>query len=226
MRVHLERDLNRLKKDILTMGAIVEGATNKAIDAMVNRNVELAEQVLAGDWEIDLKEIEVEEDCLKILALHQPVAGDLRYIVAILKVNNDLERMGDLASHIAKRAAVLAKQDPIGMPDKFEELVKIVQGMVRDSLDALVRQDADLAMEVINRDDSVDELHMEIYRNLRDRMRTEKGIIDRAFYTISVCRHLERIADLAVNISEDIYFTVTGKIIRHLDEQNVGHGDN
>jgi len=226
MRVHLERDMERLKKDVLTMGAMVEKAINDAIDAMVNRNPALAEEVLAGDFDIDMKEIEVEEDCLKILALHQPVAGDLRYIVSILKVNNDLERMGDLAGHIANRASVLSKLDPIGMPNKFETLVNLVKSMVRDSLNALVRQDSELALKIIKTDDEVDELHWQIYRELRDRMRQEQGIIDRAFYTISVCRHLERIADYATNISEDIYFTATGEIIRHLDEATTGHGDN
>lgn len=226
MRAHLERDLELLKKDILTMGSMVESAINKSIDALINRDADLAGEVIAGDNEIDLKELEVEEDCLKILALHQPVAGDLRYIVSILKVNNDLERMGDLAGHIANRASVLAKQEPIGMPGKLEKLVTMVQGMVRDSLNALVRQDADLALKIIETDDDIDELHMEIYHELRDRMRQEKGIIDRAFYTISVCRHLERIADYATNISEDVYFTVTGEIIRHMDEAAVGHGDN
>ena len=226
MRIHLERDLERLKKDILTMGAMVEKAINDAIDALINRTPELAVKVLDGDNDIDMKEIDVEEDCLKILALHQPVASDLRYIVSVLKVNNDLERMGDLASHIANRAEVLARQDPIGMPARFETLVTLVQGMVRDSLNALVRQDADLALKIIETDDQVDELHWDIYRELRDRMRQEKGIIDRAFYTISVCRHLERIGDYATNISEDVYYAVTGEIIRHMDEAKVGHGDN
>ncbi|MCX6645688.1 MAG: phosphate signaling complex protein PhoU [bacterium] len=226
MRAHLDRDMERLKKDILTMGAMVEKAIFNAIDALVTRNIGLAEEVIASDYDIDMQEIEVEEDCLKILALYQPVAGDLRYIVSILKVNNDLERMGDLAGHIANRAGVLSKLDTIGMPENFDKLVNLVKGMVRDSLDALVHQDSELALKIIGTDDQVDELHMQIYRELRDRMRQEKGIIDRAFYTISVCRHLERIADYATNISEDIYFTATGEIIRHMDEAKSGRGDN
>ncbi len=226
MRAHLDRDLEKLRVEILAMGAMVEDATMKAINALVNRDIELAEQVMKSDRQIDMKELDVEEECLKILALHQPVAGDLRYIIAILKVNNDLERMGDLAMHIADRAIALAKQEPIGTPKRFGEMVELVRKMVKDSLDALVRSDSELALKIIETDDLVDEIHWEIYRKLRERMRTEEGIIDRAFYTISACRHLERIGDLATNISEDVYFMVEGEIIRHLDESNIGHGDN
>ena len=222
MRSHLDRDLDALKRDILTMGAMVEGATLKAIDALVNRRIDLGEEVLKGDDAIDMKELEVEDKCLKALALHQPVAGDLRYIISILKVNNDLERMGDLAGHIASRAIYLAQHPPIGMPRRFEEMADVVRTMVRRCLDALVNRDADLAMQVVLMDDKVDEIHWESYRELLERMRRECEIIDLSFHTISAVRHLERIADHAANIAEDIYFMVSGEVIRHKLETSHG----
>jgi phosphate transport system protein len=215
MRSHLDRDLDALKRDILTMGAMVEDATLKSIDCLLNRRPDLGEEVLEGDDAIDMKELEVEDKCLKALALHQPVAGDLRYIIAILKVNNDLERMGDLAGHIAARAIYLAQHPPIGMPRRFEEMVGIVRTMVRKCLDALVNKDSALALEVVKMDDQVDEIHWESYEELRERMRRECEIIDLAFHTISAVRHLERIADHAANIAEDVYFMVEGEVIRH-----------
>jgi phosphate transport system protein len=216
MRTHLERDLEFLKKEILTMGSMVEDAAAKAIGSLLNRRTDLAEEVLAGDDKIDAKELDLEDECLKTLALHQPVAGDLRFITAILKVTNDLERMGDLAMHIARRAAFLAAEAPIGTPKGFEEMAELVQTMVAYSLDALVRRDADLAKRVCEMDDRVDELYWENYRELLERMRKEPEIIDRAFQTISACSRLERIADLATNIAEDIYFMVKGKVIKHM----------
>ncbi len=215
MRAHLARDLEKLSKEILDMGAMVESAATRAIDALENRDVDLAEEVVKGDDKIDMKELQVEDQCLKALALHQPVAGDLRYIVAVLKVNNDLERMGDLANHIAERAVYLAGNPPIGMPARFGEMVRLVREMVRESLESLITQDAELAKKVILTDDTVDEIHWESYRELLGRMRTEEGIIDRAFHTITACRHLERIGDLATNIAEDVYYMVKGEIIRH-----------
>lgn len=216
MRTHLDRDLDALKRDILTMGAMVEEATSKAIDSLLNREVSLGEEVLTGDDAIDMKELEVEDKCLKTLALHQPVAGDLRYIIVILKVNNDLERMGDLAGHIATRAIYLARHPPIGTPARFEEMVELVSMMVRKCLDALVNRDSKLALEVVNTDNLVDEIHWESYEELRERMRSESDIIDLAFHTISAVRHLERIADHAANIAEDVYFMVEGEVIRHM----------
>lgn len=215
MRIHLERDLELLKKEILTMGAMVEDAACKAINALLNRRKDLAEEVLVGDSVIDAKELEIEDDCLKALALHQPVAGDLRFIIAILKVTNDLERMGDLAQHIARQASFLADKPPIGMPSRFEEMAGIVRTMVSNSLDSLVRQDSRLAKQVCITDDTVDELYWESYRELLERMKDEPDITDRAFQAISACRHLERIGDLATNIAEDVYFMVEGIVIKH-----------
>jgi len=215
MRAHLARDMEVLQTEILEMGSLVEDAVNMAIRAYVERDAEMAEAIAAGDDQIDMKELEVEEQCLKTLALHQPVAGDLRFLVVMLKVNNDLERMGDLAIHIAKRAVRLSKDESIGLPSRFNEMADLVRQMVRMSLECLISRDSEQAMRVIITDDLVDDIHEGIYKELRDRMRSEEGIIDRAFYTISICRHLERIGDLATNIAEDVYFMVEGEIIRH-----------
>jgi phosphate transport system protein len=215
MAQHLLRDLENLKKEVLTMGAMVEEAILKATTSLVNRRGELAEEVLSRDHEIDLKELAVEEECLKLLALHQPVAKDLRFIVAVMKVNNDLERMGDLAANIAERAAYLCRQDPIPVPDIFDQLVEKVRSMVRGSLDALVNQDPMLARKVCRDDDEVDRFHREMYRVLEKIMADDPATVSRAINTLSCSRNLERIADAATNIAEDVVFMVEGEVIRH-----------
>ncbi len=197
------------------MGSMVEEATNKALSAFLYRRPELAEAVMEGDDRIDQKELDVEEECLKLLALHQPVAADLRFIIAVMKVNNDLERMGDEAYNIAERASYLSAHDPIGVPGDFPTMVDRVRVMVRDSLDALVNRDTNLARKVCRDDDLVDSTHREMYMALQERMRENPETVERAVRTLSVSRHLERIADLATNIAEDVVFMVDGDVIRH-----------
>ena len=148
MSKHLERDLDRLKRAVLTMGGMVEEATDLAISAIVDRRADLAERVSAGDDKIDGKELEIEDECLKMLALHQPVASDLRFIITVLKVNNDLERMGDLAKNIAERALDLVKQPPIEGAQDFRLMAERVRRMVHGCIDALVQRDVDLARKV------------------------------------------------------------------------------
>jgi len=215
MSKHLVHDLDRLKKEILAMGAMVEESINRAISALVNRDVALARQVLEGDDAIDRKEVEVEDMCLKMLALHQPVAVDLRYIIAVLKVNNDLERMGDLAQNIAERALFLATHEPIEVDLDFSRMVELVRRMVGQSLDALVNQDPVLARRVCVQDDEVDRLQKHMFEMLQSVMIKDPRTIERAIHVISVSRHLERIADSATNVAEDIVFMVEGDIIRH-----------
>ena len=222
MTKHLQHDLDALKKKILTMGSLVEEATNKAIASLVHRNPELAEEVMEGDDEIDLTELVVEDVCLKMLALHQPVAGDLRFIVAVMKVNNDLERMGDLAQNIAERAHFLATAEPIDVHLDFARMVDKVRTMVAQSLDALVNQDPQLARAVCAQDDEVDDLNKQMFVVLQELMHRDPSTIERAVHTLSVARHLERIADLATNIAEDIVFMVEGDVIRHHLERYVG----
>jgi phosphate transport system protein len=219
MPIHLHRDLERLAREILAVGALVEEATNHAIEALIHRRKELAERVLSGDDRIDRREVEVEVDCLKILALHQPVAADLRYIVSVLKVNNDLERMGDLAVNVAERALYLATHDPLPVDLDFETMGELVRRMVRDCLDALVRRDTDVARRVIADDDAVDAINRNMYSRLEELMEQEPSTIKRAVHTLSASRHLERISDLATNIAEDVIFMVDGEVVRHHPEK-------
>ena len=212
---HLERDLDHLSKELLTMGAMVEDATNKAFHALSQRKTDVAEEVIRGDGAINDRENLIEEECLKMLALYQPVATDLRFIVTALKVNNDLERMGDLAANIAERAVRLAELDPAPLPDGISRLVSLAESMVRDSLNSLVDMDAKIARKVCDVDDEVDDIHRDMYTEMQRVMKKEPESVERAINTLSVSRHLERIADLATNIAEDVIFLVEGEIVRH-----------
>jgi len=220
MTIHLERDLKRLEKELWDLGALVEDSINRAIAALVQRRPELAEEVVQGDMRIDEKEIQVEEECLKVLALHQPVAGDLRFIIMVLKVNNDLERMGDLAVNIAERAIQLARQEPLPVHLRFPEMTDAVKAMVRRCLNALFSSSAEEARAVLKMDDAVDQFHRGMFDALQELMRRDPDTIERAIHYLSASRHLERIADLATNIAEDIVFLVEGRIIRHRPPNN------
>lgn len=215
MGMHLRRDLDELKKDLLLLGTKVEDSINKSILALTTRRKELGQEVIDGDEEIDAKEVELEEDCLKILALHQPVAADLRFIITALKVNNDLERMGDLAVNIAERAIFLAGHKPIDVPLNYSRMADGVRKMVRDSLDSLVKKDPALARTVLSLDDTIDEMNRGMYHILQDVMCSDPESTQRAMHLLSTSRHLERIADLATNIAEDVVFMVEGELIRH-----------
>jgi phosphate transport system protein len=214
MSKHLHRDLDLLKKEILEMGSLVEKATRKAIEALEQRDAELAGEVIEGDDLLDAKEVEVEEECLKVLALHQPVAADLRFIVTVLKVNNDLERMGDLAKNIAERSLDIVL-DRKHVPPQLREMADRVQGMVTRSLDALVRMDPWIARAVLGDDDAIDELNSRIHAHFRSEMERDSSGVSNAISLLLVSRHLERIADQATNIAEDVIFTVEGELVRH-----------
>jgi len=215
MTKHLQVDLDELSKELLTMGAMVEEATNRAINALIRRDRTIANEVIAVDDAINDHENKIEDHALKILALHQPVAADLRFIITVLKVNNDLERIGDHAVAIAERAVVLSRLDPVALPEDFDKLVITVQRMLRDSLTALIERDADMARGVCKMDDEVDRVHRLMYSAMQDVMRNDVNFIEPAVNTISATRHLERIADLATNIGEDVVFMVEGEILRH-----------
>jgi len=219
MRIHFQRDMERLEREILFLGSLLEQATNKAILALTARRPDLGEEVIAGDDEIDRREVQFEEDCLKVLALHQPVAGDLRYLVSAIKVNTMLERMGDLAVNIAERAVPLAGLEPLPAPPDFQQMAADVREMVKLSLDALVRQDSALARRVCEMDDTVDEEHHRIFHELRDMMSADPTAIERGLHFLVAARCLERIADHAENIALDVVFMVEGKVIRHHAEE-------
>lgn len=218
MTVHLQRDLEDLRHDLLSMGALVEEATNRAINALINRDREMAGAVMKSDSVIDSREVEVEEECLKLLALHQPVAVDLRYVVTCLKVNNDLERMGDLAVNIAERADYLARHGALALPGELSRMAEGVSSMVRDSLDALVRQDTKLARDVISRDDAIDRSNRRMFDKMTETMQEDPELVKRAIAFMSSSRALERIADHATNVAEDVIFMTEGEIIRHRGE--------
>lgn len=215
MGKHLQRDLEHIKKEFLTIGLMVEKAFNNSVDSLNNRNPRLAEEVINGDDQINQKENQIEEDCLKVLALHHPVANDLRFIISVLKVNNDLERMGDLAANIAERAIYLANHDPLQTVFNFDQMADGVRTMVRKSLDALIRMDTKLARAVLSMDDEIDDLNREMYITLQNLMRQNSDFIERSVNTLSVSRYIERIADLSTNIEQDVVFMVEGESIRH-----------
>lgn len=218
MSLHLQRDLDALKKEVLQLGNLVESAINTAILALNNREAVLADRVMQYEEEINDKEVHIEEECLKILALHQPVAVDLRFIVVVLKVNNDLERMGDFAKNIASRAIYLATQPPIPIFHEFAvELPVMVRSMVRKSLDALVTLDVELARSVINMDDRVDEINRKMYAEVQRIIHQDVNKAEVAINLLSTSRYMERIADLSTNIAEDVMFMVDGRVFRHID---------
>jgi len=224
MSKHFQRNLSDLKRQLLQMGALVEEAINLAIQAVVDREPKLGRKVVEGDRQIDKMEIDVEEHCLMLLALHQPVAADLRFIVAVMKVNNDLERMGDLAKNIANRAVDLARVEPLQAPDLLRSMVERAREMVRNSLDSLVYLNQELARQVCRDDDLVDTLHEKIFSTLQADMGRRPEVIPPALDFLSISRHLERIADLATNIAEDVVFMIEGEVIRHRaqEEENPG----
>ena len=215
MSKHLERDLDNLQRGILALAASVEEAVQKAIRALQQRDTRLANQVIEGDSAIDQEENHVEEECLKILALHQPVAIDLRRITAALKINTDLERMGDLAEDIAERALQLAEPPFIDVPQDLQRMTDLTATMVRQSLDAFVNLDTRLARLVCRLDDEVDRFNRDIIEELIGAMRRAPELVQPALSMFSAVRHLERIADHATNIAEDVIYLVEGEIVRH-----------
>jgi phosphate transport system protein len=215
MPKHLERDLENLQKDLLALAASVEEAILKAIRALQERDVALAEEVIDGDNDIDEEENHVEEECLKMLALHQPVAVDLRRVTSVLQINTDLERMADLAEDIAERAVALARLPPIPVPADLQRMTDLTSSMVRQSLDAFVNLDPKLARLVCRLDDEVDRYNKSIIDELIRLMQKSPEMVEPALSLFSATRHLERIADHATNIAEDVIYLVEGAIVRH-----------
>ena len=218
MSLHLHRDLDKLKKEVLRLGNMVELAINNAFLALNNRDSSIVEEVLTNEEQINEMEVQIEEECLKILALHQPVAVDLRFLVVTLKVNNDLERMGDIAKNIAERAKDLMESDVIpdlGQP--MQGLPDLVRTMVRSSLDSLVKLDDQLARKIIEMDDEVDQINRDMYAAVKSLVAEQPSVADPAINLLSCSRNMERIGYLATNIAEDVIFVVEGKVVRHAE---------
>jgi len=212
---HLQKEIDSLKKNILSLVAVVEENVRRAVKSIENRDIELGKKVIRIDSDIDSHEVDIEEICLKILALHQPVAIDLRFIMAMFKLNNDLERIGDLAVNIAERAIYLASTEKTTVSFDYGEMTLKTQAMVKKSFDSLITMDTDLAREVIASDDEVDEIERRIVKKCEDAIRKNPDEVDRLLHHMFVARHLERIADHATNISEDVIYMVEGNIVRH-----------
>ena len=216
MTRHIERQIDHLKEKILRVGTLVEEAISKAITALINEDIPLAQRVMASDEEIDRMEVEVEEECLKILALYQPVAADLRFVVSVLKINNDLERMGDLAKNIAKRVPQLAAGQPCQLPPEIRPMAMQAQEMVKQCLDAVVRGDPTLARQVREEDDAVDASRQRVQKMVMQGIKESPEKVESLLRINSVSKHIERIADMATNVAEDVIYMVEGDIVWHL----------
>jgi phosphate transport system protein len=216
---HFEIELQALKNRLLGMGALVEERVHLAMQALMERRIEAAEAIVAGDAEVNDLQIEIDDRCLKLLALQNPMASDLRLITAAMKINADLERIGDQAVNIAENAVKVAAAAPLRPIIDLPRMAELAEAMTRDSLDAFVRRDAGLAREILARDDEVDQLKDQIFRVLLTHMMADPGTIERALGLILVSRNLERIADHATNIAEDVIFVVEAKDVRHHHEE-------
>jgi phosphate transport system protein len=216
---HFEQELDQLKAKLLEMSALVESAVYWSVQGVVEKNEELAQQVLSNEGRINQLEIEIDDMAISLLALQAPLATDLRLITAAIKINNDLERMGDLSVSIAQSALALIKEPLIRPLIDIPHIAGLAQGMVRKSLDAFVNRDAELARSVLASDDAVDNMRTASYLELVSFMEKNPQEIPQSLYLLSVIRNLERIADHATNIAEDVLFLVKGIDVRHHNEE-------
>ena len=215
MTVHLQRDLDSLKKDIVHLGSLVQNSTQSVVEFLGTKSEQQLQDVLEYEDRINELEVDIEEHCLKVLALHQPVAIDLRFIIVIMKVNNDLERMGDQAVNISQRVKSLmdGPKLPISLP--IDEMTNAVQKMVSLSLEALVSQDPAIARKVVDMDDIVDDLNAQTYDLIRETIQSNPSLVNSAMSMATISSNLERIGDLCTNIAEEVIFMVEGQVIRH-----------
>lgn len=221
MSLLLGKEITKLKKLILQMCARVEEAVRHAVDSVSRRDISTARLVIAMDDDIDRMEVDIEEECLKILALHQPVAIDLRYVIACLKMNNDLERIGDLAVNIAGRSISAAEYGEDSLILDFAPMMDITRKMLKQALDALINMDASLAAKVVSEDDELDKLNRQMHLEVNRLIKANPAKCEYYIHLLCVARHLERIGDYATNISEDVVYLVTGEIIRHKGEFSI-----
>ncbi len=215
MSVHLHREIEKLKCMLLNLGALVERSVHEAVQSILRRDTLAANRVIQEDSPIDDLEIDVEEECLKLLALHQPVATDLRFIIAVLKINGDLERIGDKSVSIAKRTRFLLDREPIDLAFDLAGMADKVQHMLRESLNALVNMDSELALKVRTMDSDVDEMLRTVNSRVKEMILGHPERADSLLAMLDISRHMERIADHATNIAEDVIYMVEGEIVRH-----------
>jgi phosphate transport system protein len=212
---HYEKELREVKESLLYLGALVEKAIELAIEALVGRNAELASKVICDDNVIDQLDVEIEEKCIRILALRQPTARDLRYITTAIKINGHLERIGDMAANIAEKAILLSEEPPMKPYIDIPRMAEIARGMIKESLDALVKEDTDLARKVRMEDETIDNLNEQVFRELLTFMLEDPKKIHRALIIMQISKSLERISDHAVGIADMVMYMVTGKTVRH-----------
>ena len=215
MKRHLEKELSNLKKRILSLGTLVEERVRMTVRALETKDGALARQIIESDKDIDQAEVDVEEECLKIIALHQPVAVDLRFINIVIKINNDLERVGDEAVNIAERVETISQRMPLTFPFDFTAMAEKAEAMLKNSLDALVNQDVDLAYRVCLNDDEVDDMNRTIYDEVKKAIKLQPDRVTYLLNLLLIGRHLERIADHATNIAEEVIYMIEGQIFRH-----------
>ncbi len=225
MKTHFEEELNQLKTEILTMAGKVERAITNAVGALVKRDTPLAEKTIREDSQINDLEIAIDERCLRLLALHQPMAADLRFITSAMRFNVELERIGDLAVNIAERVVSLNEEPQLKPYIDLPDMAEITKKMLRDVIDAFVKGDADLARSVCERDDKVDALNNQVFRELLTYMMADPKTISRAVHLIIVSRYLERIADHATNIAEGVIFMAKALVIKHHADTKSGKSD-
>ena len=220
---HFHEELSQVKVRLLTMSGEAEAALRLAVEALLERNSEKAAQVIAGDKVIDTMEVGIEATCIDLLALQQPMARDLRMLVAAIKIANDLERVGDHAVNLAQSAERLQMSRPIVPDPEIQEMARLAREMLSDALEAFVRGDAAAGREICLRDDKVDALNRSVFRIMLTHMMEDPHVIGAAMELFLVSRNLERVADLATNIAEDVVFLVEGKSIKHHAEDMTGH---
>ena len=211
----LEREIELLERRVLAQASIVEEMIQMSSVALGEMRIELVDEVVVMEEQVDLQEVHIEEDCLKLLALHQPVAVDLRRVTTMMKVNNDLERIADLAVNVSERAQAFASSGGLVVPDSFDRMVQLTIMMVRSAIDAFVKQDVEIARRVCSQDEEVDSLNREVIVEMMDVMRSASELVEAALYLYSASRYIERIADHATNIAEDVIYLVDGEITRH-----------
>lgn len=215
MERHVDHELAELKQDLVRMATLAESAIGKAIRSLLIRDMDLAEEVLRSDAAVNRLELEIDERCLRMLALYQPEAGDLRFIAMALKIDNDLERIADQAVNVAERALMLLREPPLKPLVDIPHMAEMVQLMLKQSVDAFVHRDTVLARAVCQRDDAIDRLDDQLFRELLTYMMENHQAITRAVNLILVSRHLERVADHATNIAENVIYLVEGQQIKH-----------
>ena len=215
MTKHLERDLNQLSDQITDLGALISESTSKCMVMLQSFDQVIAKEIMEVEAEVNATEVEIEEECLKVLALHQPVAGDLRFLIVVLKVNNDLERMGDQVVNIAERVNFLVDKERVVADLDFVSMGEIASKMVSQSVNALVRRDPSMAREVLTMDDDLDAMHASTYKVIQEVMMENPSIVVPAVSYLTISSNLERLGDLATNIAEEIIFMEEGEVVRH-----------